>query len=71
LIAPSVKVSAKFGYRYEQRIIPPEKQVFSPAAHEEVRVIFPPPFSPEYNLIDGFWAWLKRCRRKILPPTFC
>ncbi len=32
-----------------------------------VRLVFLPPYSPEYNPIENFWAWLKRYLRKILP----
>jgi len=31
------------------------------------RVLFLPPYSPELNPIEHFWAWLKGCLRKILP----
>jgi transposase len=31
------------------------------------RLIFLPPYSPEYNPIENFWSWLKRYLRKILP----
>ncbi|MCI8405911.1 MAG: IS630 family transposase, partial [Oscillospiraceae bacterium] len=33
---------------------------------------FLPPYSPELNPIELFWAWLKRFLRKILPsaPSF-
>ena len=31
------------------------------------RLLFLPPYSPELNPIENFWAWLKRCLRKILP----
>lgn len=30
-------------------------------------VIFLPPYSPELNPIENFWAWLKKKLRKILP----
>ncbi len=29
-------------------------------------LIFLPPYSPELNPIENFWAWLKRTLRKIL-----
>ncbi len=31
------------------------------------RVIFLPPYAPEFNPIEKFWNWLKRYLRKILP----
>ena len=31
------------------------------------RLIFLPPYSPELNPIENFWAWLKRFLRKVLP----
>ena len=31
------------------------------------RIIFLPPYSPELNDIEPFWAWLKNRLRKILP----
>ena len=31
------------------------------------RIIFLPPYSPELNLIENFWSWLKSRLRKILP----
>ena len=30
-------------------------------------LIFLPPYSPDLNLIEKYWAWLKRQLRKILP----
>jgi len=37
-----------------------------------VRLVFLPPYSPEYNPIEHFWAWLKRylCKILLLYPTF-
>ena len=31
------------------------------------RVEFLPPYSPEFNPIENFWAWLKTTLRRILP----
>ena len=30
------------------------------------RLIFLPPYSPEFNPIENFWAWLKRYLRSAL-----
>ena len=30
------------------------------------RLIFLPPYSPEFNPIENFWAWLKRYLRSVL-----
>ena len=32
-----------------------------------INLIFLPPYSPDLNPIEYFWAWLKRQLRKILP----
>lgn len=32
-----------------------------------ITLIFLPPYSPEFNPIEHFWAWLKRQLRNILP----
>ena len=37
------------------------------AARADCTVIFLPPYSPDLNPIEKFWAWLKRQLRKILP----
>jgi len=44
-----------------------KSKLFSLAEHAGFRIIFLPPYSPEYNPIEHFWAWLKRHLRKILP----
>ncbi len=36
------------------------------AAKAGIQLIFLPPYSPEYNPIETFWAWLKRHLRKTL-----
>ena len=33
------------------------------------RLIFLPPYSPEFNPIENFWAWLKRHLRSSLPSS--
>ena len=33
----------------------------------ECKLIFLPPYSPEFNPIEKFWAWLKRYLRNVLP----
>ena len=34
-------------------------------------IIFLPPYSPEYNPIENFWAWLKAKLKKVLPFFDC
>jgi len=31
------------------------------------RIVFLPPYSPEYNPIENFWAWIKASLKKSLP----
>ncbi len=49
-----------------------KNRLFSAAQNAGCRVLFLPPYSPELNPIELFWAWLKRFLRKILPsaPSF-
>ena len=35
-------------------------------ARGEVRLLFPPPYSPDYNLIEKSWANMKRYLRENL-----
>ncbi len=42
-------------------------RLFSAAQKAGIILIFLPPYSPELNPIELFWAWLKRQLRKILP----
>lgn len=44
-----------------------KQRLFSIAEESVQRLIFLPPYSPELNLIEKFWGWLKRKLRKILP----
>lgn len=49
-----------------------KKRLISAAQNAGCRLLFLPPYSPELNPIEKFWAWLKRFLRKILPsaPSF-
>ena len=44
-----------------------KEQLYCLAQKSECYLIFLPPYSPELNPIEHFWAWLKRSLRKILP----
>lgn len=44
-----------------------KKKLFSIAKEYGCRLIFLPPYSPELNPIEKFWAQLKACLRRILP----
>ncbi len=43
-----------------------KERLFSAAQNAGCKLIFLPPYSPELNPIEKFWAWLKRFLRKIL-----
>ena len=44
------------------------KSKLLPVAHAMgCHIMFLPPYSPDFNLIEHFWAWLKVRLRKILP----
>lgn len=47
-------------------------RLFSAAQNAGIILIFLPPYSPELNPIEHFWAWLKRQLRDLLPssPSF-
>ena len=49
-----------------------KKRLLSAARIADCKLLFLPPYSPELNPIEKFWAWLKRFLRKILPadPSF-
>ena len=44
-----------------------KKRLISVAQNAGCILLFLPPYSPELNPIEKFWAWLKRFLRKILP----
>jgi len=44
-----------------------KSRLFPLAEEAGVRLVFLPPYSPELNPIENFWAWLKGYLRKILP----
>ena len=44
-----------------------KRRLFSVAQNAGCNLLFLPPYSPELNPIEKFWAWLKRFLRKILP----
>ena len=44
-----------------------KKRLMSAAQNAGCKLLFLPPYSPELNPIEKFWAWLKRFLRKILP----
>jgi len=44
-----------------------KSKLFPMAEKAGMRLLFLPPYSPFLNLIETFWAWLKRHLRKILP----
>ena len=44
-----------------------KKKLRELAKNAECELIFLPPYSPDLNLIENFWAWLKSRLRIILP----
>lgn len=49
-----------------------KSKLFSLAASYWITLIFLPPYSPELNPIENFWAWLERFFCDVLPssPSF-
>lgn len=49
-----------------------KKRLAAAAQKVGCKLLFLPPYSPELNPIEKFWAWLKRFLREILPyaPSF-
>ena len=47
-----------------------KERLFFAAQNAGYSLLFLPPYSPELNPIEYFWAWLKRFLRKILPAVF-
>ena len=44
-----------------------KKRLICAAINAGCKLVFLPPYSPELNPIEKFWAWLKRFLCKILP----
>ena len=49
-----------------------KKRLIRAAQNAGCKLLFLPPYSPEFNPIEKFWAWLKRFLQNILPfsPSF-
>lgn len=74
--------SSLFEYWFEHQLLPAlptqavivmdnasfhrRSQLMSAALKRGLRLIFLPPYSPELNPIENFWAWLKRYLRSAL-----
>jgi len=43
-----------------------KKRLYSLASQANLRLLFLPPYSPNLNPIENYWAWLKRHLRKII-----
>lgn len=44
-----------------------KSKLYALAEKAHCEILFLPPYSPELNPIENFWAWLKQRLRKILP----
>jgi transposase len=44
-----------------------KSMLFPVAQKAGCRLLFLPPYSPDFNRIEFFWAWLKSRLRKVLP----
>ena len=65
MLLPSVKVGSIIvldNARFHQK-----KVLHEMAEQVGCHVLFLPPYSPDLNPIENFWAWLKARLRKILP----
>ena len=65
MLLPSVKAGSVIvmdNARFHQK-----KVLLELAAQACCQVLFLPPYSPDLNPIEHFWAWLKAKLRKILP----
>jgi len=43
-----------------------KKRLYSLASQANLRLLFLPPYSPDLDPIENYWAWLKRHLRKII-----
>ena len=44
-----------------------KQRLISAVQNAGCKLLFLPPYSPDLNPIEKFWAWLKRFLRKVLP----
>ena len=47
-----------------------KSKLYKLAEKAECEILFLPPYSPDLNPIENFWAWLKQRLRKILPAYY-
>ena len=81
LIYNSTADSAFYEYWFERHLCPEiagnvvvidnasihrKKKLHEIAARFDVTLIFQPPYSPDLNKIEKFWAWLKKKLRSVL-----